>query len=69
MDRLLELLNGSAVSMTKMLTPFGMLAPPLGSVRLKAVEVVSALLMTKNPIAENGEDLRKLLTLSGSQFH
>ncbi len=35
-------------------TPFGQLAPPLGSGRLKAVEVIYALLNQSNPVAEEG---------------
>lgn len=35
-------------------TPFGMLAPPLGTARLKAVEVVAALLRMGSPSAEQG---------------
>jgi serine/threonine-protein phosphatase 6 regulatory subunit 3 len=35
-------------------TPFGKLAPPLGLARLKAVEVIYALLNQSDPVAEEG---------------
>ena len=54
LGRLKDILEGSGAAGKKMLTPFGVLAPPLGTARLKAVEVVSALLLTCNPVAEAG---------------
>lgn len=52
LGQLHEMLEGSAASQVQMLTPFGMLSPPLGQPRLKAVHVVAALIFTGLPQAD-----------------
>lgn len=45
----------------QMLTPFGVLSPPLGSLRLKAVEVVLVLILVDNSITRKGPPLQPSL--------
>lgn len=56
LPRLVGLLEGGlgGEEGTAQETPFGRLAPPLGSARLKAVEAIYALLAMGDPAAEEG---------------
>lgn len=55
LGRIPDILEGESVGGARMLTPFGVLAPPLGLTRLKAVEVVAALTFTGLPQADAGK--------------
>lgn len=48
------------------LTPYGELTPPLGITRLKAVELVAALLRTDNPAADAGIVASRSFSVSSS---
>ncbi len=54
LGRLVAMLEAGAGGAAAQETPFGLLAPPLGPARLKAVEVVAALLRLGSPSAEQG---------------
>ena len=45
-------------------TPYGLLSPPLGQARLKAVEVLYSILGLSDPAAEQGTPLQPLSTNS-----
>lgn len=64
-----ELLQGSPGA-PEMPTPFGLLAPPLGSLRLKAVEVILTLLEAKDSSIKQGWSPRRSLhsQLTASSF-
>ena len=54
LPHLRKIMEGASMEGKESLTQFGLLAPPLGTARLKAVEVVAALLMTRAPQADAG---------------
>jgi len=54
LPHLRRIMEGGSLEGRESLTQFGVLAPPLGTARLKAVEVVAALLMTGAPAAVAG---------------
>ncbi|KAK9834883.1 hypothetical protein WJX81_006337 [Elliptochloris bilobata] len=54
LGRLVEMLEQGVGGPTAQETPFGLLEPPLGTARLKAVEVVAALLRLGSTSAEQG---------------
>lgn len=63
LERLVVMLEEGVGGAVAQETPFGMLAPPLGTARLKAVEVVAALLRMGSPSAEQGMCIRPNPTL------
>lgn len=54
LGRLVEMLEQGVGNPPAQETPFGLLEPPLGTARLKAVELVATLLRLGNPAAEQG---------------
>ena len=54
MERLVAILEGEAGPKLEGLTPYGILAPPLGLARLKASEVVGALLYVNSAASDSG---------------
>lgn len=54
LGRLKQIMQNSKPVDKQLPTPFGLLAPPLGTARLKAVELVAALVHTGDPVAEQG---------------
>lgn len=52
------MLQGSNAD-AKLLTPFGVLSPPLGTLRLKAAEMVLMLVTIDEPSARQGESAQR----------